>query len=78
MSEVLAVIGGGAREWALAESITKSKNVSEVHVLPGNLGGAFESVYGQLEMIGSRLEILMILNNLLLIISKRFRRIMVE
>lgn len=42
MSEVLAVIGGGAREWALAESITKSKNVSEVHVLPGNLGGAFE------------------------------------
>ena len=42
MSEVLAVIGGGAREWALAESITKSKNVSEVHVLPGNLGGVFE------------------------------------
>jgi len=42
LSEVWAVVGGGAREWALAESITRSKNVSEVHVLPGNLGGAFE------------------------------------
>lgn len=42
MNEVWAVVGGGAREWALAESIAKSNNVSEVHVLPGNLGGAFE------------------------------------
>ncbi len=42
LNDVWAVVGGGAREWALAESIAKSKNVAEVHVLPGNLGGVFE------------------------------------